>query len=67
MADGKWEYGQLFSGGGFLTFNESPEVEAIFPLADRLRAGMQHGGHVYRRRVVVVSDWEEITSAEVPS
>jgi hypothetical protein len=58
---GTWEYGQLYSGGGYLTFNPSPEVEKIWPLADRLRAGMQHGGRVYRRAIIVLSDWEEIT------
>lgn len=65
LAPGRWEYGQLYSGGGFLTFNESLEVEAIYPLSDRLRAGMRHGGHVYRRRITVISDWEEITPADV--
>ena len=57
------EYGQLMSGGGFQTFNDSPEIEEIYPLAKRIEAGMRFGGHVYRRRIVVVEDWEEITEA----
>lgn len=55
------EYGQLYSSGGFLTFNDSPEIEAIWPMADRIKAGRMHGGHVYRRTIVVISEWEEVT------
>lgn len=65
QGSGKWEYGQFMSGGGFHTFNESPEVEAIYPLADRLKAGMRDGGVVCRRAIIVLSDWEEITEADL--
>lgn len=56
----KVEYGQLYSGGGYLTFNDSPVIEKIWPLADRIKAGQRSGGRVYRRRIVVIEDWEEV-------
>lgn len=54
------EYGQLMAGGGFHTFNLTPELEAIYPLADRIRAGQMHGGQVYRRRIIVVEEWSKL-------
>ena len=65
QGSGKWEYGQLYSGGGFLTFNDKMEVEERWPMADRIKAGMRHGGHVYRRAIIVLSDWEEMTEADL--
>lgn len=59
------EYGQQMSGGGFRTFIDEPYIEEIYPLADRLEAGMRHGGHVYRRRIIVIEDWAEISPADV--
>jgi hypothetical protein len=55
------EYGTLYSSGGYLTMNGHPAIEAVYPMADRIRDGMRFGGHVYRRRIVTVEDWEEIT------
>ena len=56
------EHGQLVSGGGggWKIFSDSPEIEAIFPMAGRIEAGKRFGGHVYRRRIVVLDDWEEV-------
>ena len=54
------EHGQLVSGGGYQIFSDSPEIEAIFPMAGRIEAGKRFGGHVYRRRIVVLDDWEEV-------
>ena len=54
------EHGQLYSGGGYLTRNPAPEIERIFPLADWIRAGQDNGGKVWRRRIIVVDDWEEV-------
>jgi hypothetical protein len=51
------EYARITSGGGLQWYSTSPEVEAIFPLADRIAAAERHGGRVVRRRVIVVEDW----------
>jgi hypothetical protein len=53
------EYGQLMSGGGYQLFNQASHIEDIYPLADRIKAGRRHGGKVFRRRVLVLEDWEE--------
>lgn len=55
------EYGLLYSGGGYLTRNAAPEIERIYPVAEWVRDELGSGGHVFRRRIVVVEDWEEIT------
>ena len=54
------EYGLLMSSGGFLTFNTSPEVEKIYPTDQKIANEIRTGGHVYRRRIAVVEDWEEV-------
>lgn len=36
-----------------------PEIERIYPLAEWI-VHTQLGGKVYRRRVIVVDDWEEV-------
>jgi len=54
------EHGQLMSSGGYQIFSDSPEIENIFPMAGRIEAGKRFGGHVYRRRIVVLDDWEEV-------
>lgn len=54
------EYGILMSGGGFHIRSDDPEVEKIYPLAQWLPRQRRFGGHVYRRRVVVVEDWVEV-------
>jgi len=41
--------------------NDDPEVERIYPLAEWLPAARRFGGHVYRRRIVILEDWEEVT------
>jgi hypothetical protein len=51
------EHARVTASGGLLWYNTSPEVEAIFPLADRIEAARQFGGRVMRRQVIVVEDW----------
>ncbi len=48
------------SGGGFRVRNSEPYMEEVYPLAKWIDAQKRHGGHVYRRRVIVVDDWEEV-------
>jgi hypothetical protein len=37
-----------------------PEIECIYPLGERIRAGQRYGGKVFQRRVIVVDDWTEV-------
>jgi hypothetical protein len=60
------EYGIAYSCGGYLTIKDSPELEAVWPLADRISAQLRTGGHVYRRRLILVDDWEEISEPPAP-
>jgi hypothetical protein len=57
------EHAIEMSGGGMHIRWDDPECERIYPLAQWIPAQRRHGGHVYRRRVVVVEDWEEVTEA----
>lgn len=59
-----WEYGLLYAGGGYLTRNPAPEIEAIYPLAEWIGHEVKTGGHVYRRQIIVVSDWKKVTRSD---
>ena len=52
------EYGQQMSGGGFHVRVNDPAVDQVYPLADWIK---HHVGNCWRRRVVVVEDWTEVT------
>ena len=56
----KTEYGVLMSGGGYSTRWDDPEMDRIYPLGQWIEHNRRHGGHVYRRRVIVVEDWKEV-------
>lgn len=58
------EHAQLMSGGGYHVRNSDPEIEDIYPLEQWIKAGQRYGGHVYRRRIIVLEDWTEITGEE---
>jgi hypothetical protein len=60
------EYGLLMSGGGFHVRNTDPEIEQIYPVAQWIANEIRTRGRVYRRRVIVVEEWTEITSASPP-
>jgi hypothetical protein len=57
-AEAVLEYGQRYSSGGYLTFNQHPEILRIFPLAEQIAAGQMGGGKVGRRRILVLDDWK---------
>lgn len=62
------EHAQLMSGGGYHVRNPEPYIEKIYPLGEWIKAGQRSGGHVYRRRVIVVDDWEEVpVNASAPA
>jgi hypothetical protein len=52
------EHGHVMSGGGIHTWN--PDTYDVYPLDRRIEHGKRHGGHVVRRRIIVLDDWEEI-------
>jgi hypothetical protein len=54
------EYGVRMTGGEHRTLTTTPRLEGIYPLADRIKAERRDHGKVYRRRIVVVDDWEEV-------
>jgi len=55
------EYAVMMSGGGYHVRNGAPEIEEIYPLAQWVKSERRFGGKVYRRRVVVIEDWAEVT------
>lgn len=55
------EYGQLMTDGGFHTRNPHPEIERVYPVVDWIKHGTRFGGRVFRRRVIVVEGWTEVT------
>ena len=57
------EHAYQMSGGGYHVWNTEPYIEEIYPLEQRIAHSQQHGGKVYRRRVIVVEDWTEIHSS----
>lgn len=61
MSEVTTEYGLLMSSGGFLIRNTDPMVEQIYPTPEWARNETFTGGHVYRRRIVIQEEWEEIT------
>lgn len=59
-ADEVTEYGQQMSGGGFHVRVTGPDYERYYPLADWIEHKVRDG-NCWRRRVVVVEDWTEVT------
>lgn len=57
------EHGERMSGGGFQVRSSAAYVERISPLADWIAHQQRLDGVVYRRRVVVVEDWEPLPPA----
>jgi len=47
--------------GGYQVETVTPEHEDIYPLERRIKHRFRHGQGTYRRTIIVVSDWEEIT------
>ena len=54
------EYGTLMSGGGYHIRWDDPEMERIYPVDKWVAASKRNGGHVARRRIIVVEEWEEL-------
>jgi hypothetical protein len=56
------EHAVEMSGGGMHVRWDDPEMERIYPLAQWIPDQQRHGGHVWRRRIIVVEDWSEVPS-----
>jgi hypothetical protein len=54
------EHAQRYSGGEWLVWPASEEIERIYPLPLRIEHGQRHGGVVGRRTVIVLKDWKRV-------
>lgn len=54
------EHAEQYTSGAMLVRNPAPQVERVYPLAQWIVDQQDHGGKVYRRRIVVVDDWTEV-------
>ena len=54
------EYAIEMSSGAMQVRNSDPEIEKIYPLAEWIPHQRRFGGKVWRRRVIVTQDWEEV-------
>lgn len=57
----KVEHAVEMSGGGYHVRCDDPEIETVYPLAKWIEAQSRFGGKVYRRTIIVLDDWQEVT------
>src|ERR1700691_2338427 len=55
------EHATEYAGGSMLVWNESPCVTRIYPTAEKIQHELAIGAKVWRRQILVVEDWTEIT------
>ncbi|MEU0465039.1 hypothetical protein ABZ215_13630 [Amycolatopsis sp. NPDC006131] len=55
------EHAIMMSGGGMHVRNPGPDTERIYPLKTWIEHQQRDGGKVYRRRVIVIEDWTEVS------
>lgn len=58
------EHAVQMSGGSMHLRNDHPDIERIYPLTQRIPDHQRHGGRVFRRAVIVVEDWAEVSKEE---
>jgi len=61
------EYGLLMSGGGVHIRCDDPEVERIYPTRQWAGNEIRTGGHVYRRRIILIEDRVELAAEDAAS
>lgn len=61
------EYASPLTSGDMQVWNTDAETEEIYHVASRVAHQTRFGGKVYRRTVVVVENWTEVTAADVVS
>lgn len=54
------EYANEYTGKSMLIAFRDEETESIYPLENWIRNQQRFGGKVYRRKIIVVEDWEEV-------
>lgn len=60
MTETVTEHAIRMSGGAMQVRNGHPEIDRIYPLAEWIKHEQRFGGKVFRREIVVVSDWAEV-------
>lgn len=55
------EYATEMSGGGMHIRYSDPEIERTNPLGEWIEQRQRRGIQVWRRRVIVMEDWVEVT------
>lgn len=53
------EYAQEYAGGAMLVHPGFEGVDLV-PLAEWIEIKRRFGGHVHRRKIIVVEDWTEV-------
>lgn len=51
------EYGQEYSGNAVLLLDDNE----FYPIEKRIEHAHKFGGRIYKRHILVISDWEEVT------
>ena len=54
------EHAEQYTSGAMLVRNSAPEVERVYPLEQWIPDQQQHGGRIFKRRVIVVEGWTEV-------
>lgn len=54
------EHAVRMSGGGMTIRNPHPDTERIYPLGQWITHQQRDGCKVYRRRILVLDDWQEV-------
>lgn len=60
------EWGQKYSGGGYLTRANSDWMRERWPIEQWAWDNTRHGGVVGKRTIIVIEDWQEIRSGDLP-
>lgn len=60
------EHATRMGSGTMVVRWDGPAAERYYPLADWIRSAQQDHGGAYRRRIIVVDDWEEVPGAGQP-
>ena len=60
------EWGQRYSGGGYLTRVESDWMRERWPVEQWAWDNTRHGAVVGKRTIIVVEDWQDIRSDDLP-
>jgi hypothetical protein len=58
------EHALLMAGGGMHVRKPHPVLDEMYPLADWIKQEQGNGARVYRRRVLVVEDWQEVSRVQ---